>query len=188
MTYKCMKCIKSFLNSTFFQTIAVIFVGVLAYNVAIEQNNLSGQLAKISYSPKYNETIHLSPFERDLRMENIGRVSLHNIQLEFVDLYVAPRTIRITGDTNTTVYDLEPGSFSMVYVPDDFKVIGKTILVRACYMFNENPLDRIDDIVNPLKLKDDPFYEYKRRLQAYRENKCSSILIKYDDGGSPIIM
>ena len=179
--------VKSFFNSTFLQTVAVIVVGVLAYNVAIQQNDLSKQLTNLSYSPKYNEPLKFSVFESDIRIENVGRISLHNIDPSFIDLYAEHKSIIITGDTNTMMYNLEPGSTGIISIPDDLKAKSKTIFVSICYLFNENPLDRVDNFVSPIKLKNDPFYEYMRRVQAYHEHKCSRAYVKYDDKRFPVI-
>jgi len=144
-------------------------------------------LVNINNSPKYNESLKFTAFETDIKIENIGVVSLHNFQSEFVDIYVNPNTARLTDDIYTMIYDLEPGDKKVISVPDDLKVKGKTILIRMCYSFNENPLDKIDSIVSPIKLRDDPFYESIRRSQTYREHKCSSVFVKYDNEGLPII-
>src|SRR3989344_5973847 len=77
------KNLKSFLNSTFLQTIAVIIVGFLAWSVVIKQNDLTLQLTYLAYSPAYNEVLQLSTFESDLKVENTGRVSLHSLQPQF---------------------------------------------------------------------------------------------------------
>src|SRR3989344_9410866 len=118
---------------------------------------------------KLKGLIIFSVFESDIRIENVGRISLHNIDPSFIDLYAEHKSIIITGDTNTMMYDLEPGSTGIISIPDDLKAKSKTIFVSICYLFNENPLDRVDNFVSPIKLKNDPFYEYMRRVQAYHE-------------------
>ncbi len=177
-----------FLNSNFLHTLVVIVVAYFAWSIGIQQNEISKQLILLGNSPKYNQAIKFSIFETDLKIENISKVSLHNVQPEFVDIYFNPNTTQFFGGLETMLYDMDPGKESVVSIPSNFKTERKTIRVRICYVFNDNPFDRVDNSINPIKLKEDPFYESNRRFQAYDNSNCSSVFIKYNQEGSPEIM
>ncbi|MDD5547725.1 MAG: hypothetical protein PHN74_02405 [Candidatus Pacebacteria bacterium] len=173
------------LDSNLLQTAVVFVVGIFAAFIAYGQNNISKQLINLSYSPEFNVSLKITPFESDLKIENIGRVSLHNIIPEFADIYFTKTSLR---QATTTIYDLEPGDLQVVPVPGEFKTGNKTILVEMCYLFNDNPLKKIDSSINLDALKEDPNYEAARRVQVYKKSKCSNIYIKYDPNGMPKVM
>lgn len=174
--------------------IASILFGIVSTYVSwytvknsIEQNKISSQIAYLNYSPKYNETLKFTPFESDIKVENEGRVGIHNVQPEFTDIYVNPSTILVQGMESMT-YDLEPGDIKNISIPSNLKVKGKTILVKVCYLFNDNAFNTVIDSINPIELKRDLFYESNRRFQAYNEYKCSSVIIKYNNMLQPTIL
>jgi hypothetical protein len=176
--------------------VASIFFGLVsswasiyAINNSIQENRLKSQATYLTYSPNYNEVIRFKEFESDVKIENIGKITLHNAQPEFIDVYGDPNIIiHQEGGMESMVYDLKPGDFAIIPIPSKLKVKGKTILVKECYTFNDDPFKVIDNRINPVKLKEDPFYEAKRRFFAYDHNKCSTVFIKYNNEMKPIII
>jgi len=183
-----LKGVGKFLNSTFLQTIAIVIVGYLAFNVAIKQNDISKQLILLSSSPSYSQALTFSIFESDLRIKNVSKVSLHNVQPQFVDIYDNPNTIQLFGGMETIIYDMQPGQSHIITIPEVFKTEDKTVSIQICYLYNDDPFDVIDSTISPWELEKDPFYESNRRFLAYDNYACSAVIVKYEDESYPAIL
>ncbi len=146
----------------------------------INQNditNLQREKRILENSPKYKNPLETSIVDNKLLVENISKVSLHNVTDEYQELS-NPNTIIIgRGD----VLDMLPGEKFLFIIPEQFKKlkVNELFIVRITYLFNNDPLNIIDTRIS-LERLNDPFYEYNKRFSLLEERKNSTFILKFD--------
>lgn len=166
----------------FLLEILVALVAIAGFVISLinrgDTLKLSKDLRLLENSPKYQESLRASVVNEMLLVENISKVSLHNLGDEYQEL-LNPNTIHLG---NGQKLDLLPGDKFFFVIPEQFlkNLKADEILVaRITYSYNNDPFDKIDTRLTIEGLQD-PLYELRKRFTLLEESGSSQFILKFD--------